>query len=59
MIDARDPADIRFDILKRSKKEYTAVKKSGGWVKSAVLGKSFRLVRKVTNNYPRFTLETR
>lgn len=59
VIDARDPDDIRFDILKRSKKEYTAVKKSGGWVKSAVLGKSFRLVRKVTNNYPRFTLETR
>lgn len=57
--DARDEDDIRFDILKWNKKEYTAAQKSGGWVKSAVLGKSFRLVRQVKHGYPRFTLEVR
>lgn len=59
VIDARDPEDIRFDILKRGRKGYAAVRKSDGWVKAAVLSKSFRLVRKVTGNYPRFVLEVR
>jgi Uma2 family endonuclease len=44
-IDARDQDDIQFDIYKRGKKEFTAVRKSGGWVKSTVLRKSFRLTQ--------------
>jgi Uma2 family endonuclease len=60
VIDAQDEGDIRFDIYKRGKKEYTANRKSDGWVKSTALGKSFRLTRKDDKNgYPRFTLEVR
>ncbi len=58
VIDARD-GEIEFDILKRAKKGYTAARKSDGWVKSAVFGRSFRLVRVVVNGYPRFKLEVR
>jgi Uma2 family endonuclease len=59
VIDARDSDDIRFDILKRARKGYTATRRSDEWVKSAVLGKSFRLVRTVLGGYPRFKLEIR
>jgi Uma2 family endonuclease len=60
VIDARDKDDIRFDIYKRGKKEYTATRKSGGWVKSAVLGKSFRLTQtEDEDGEPVFTLEVR
>jgi Uma2 family endonuclease len=59
VIDARDADDIRFDILKRGRKSYTAARKSDGWVKSAILGKSFHLVRTVVAGYPRFKLEVR
>ena len=52
VIDARDGDDIHFDILKRGRK-------SAGWLKSAVLGKSFRLTRTVVGGYPRFKLEAR
>jgi Uma2 family endonuclease len=45
LIDARDEDDIQFDIHKRGKKEFTPVRKSGGWTKSPVLGKSFRLTQ--------------
>jgi Uma2 family endonuclease len=59
VIDARkDP--LRFDILKRKGKEYTPTRRIGGWVKSAVLGRSFRLVA-FTNQlgHPDYTLEVR
>jgi Uma2 family endonuclease len=59
VIDARDTDDIQFDILKRGRKGYAAARKSDGWVKSAVLGKSFRLVKKVVAGYTRFKLEVR
>ena len=60
LIDAREEDDIRFDIYKRGPKEYTAARKSDGWVKSAVLGKQFRLTRKEgSHGYPRFKLEVR
>lgn len=32
VVDARDGSDIRFDIYKRGKKEFTAVRKTAGWV---------------------------
>ena len=60
VIDARDEDDIRFDIYKRGKKEFAAAKKSGGWSKSAVLGKSFRLTQvEDADGEPEFTFEFR
>jgi Uma2 family endonuclease len=60
LIDARDEDDVRFDVYKRGKKEFAATRKSGGWVKSAVLGKSFRLVQSEdAEGKPEFTLEVR
>lgn len=60
LIDARDEDDIRFDIYKRGKSEYAPVKKLSRWVKSPVLGKSFRLVQVAAEDgKPEFTLEVR
>ncbi|VTT99352.1 : Uma2 [Gemmataceae bacterium] len=58
VIDGRDEDDLRFDIFKRSKKEFTATRKQGGWVRSAVLERSFRLVL-AGGERPEFTLEVR
>lgn len=58
VIDGRDEDDLRFDIFKRSKKEFTPARKQGGWVKSAVLERSFRLVLSDSGT-PEFTLEVR
>jgi Uma2 family endonuclease len=60
LIDAREEDDIRFDIYKHGKKGYSAGRKHGGWVKSAVLGKSFRLTQSEDElGNPEFTLEVR
>lgn len=60
LIDARDEADIQFDIFKRGKKEFAATRKQGGWVKSAILERSFRLVQSEDDDgKPEFTLEVR
>jgi Uma2 family endonuclease len=42
VVDARG-ASVEFDIYKAGSKGFAAVRKSAGWVKSAVFGKSFRL----------------
>jgi Uma2 family endonuclease len=59
LIDARR-LPLTFDLCRHSSKGYTAARKSGGWVKSAVLGKSFRLSA-ATNGlgHPDYTLEVR
>jgi Uma2 family endonuclease len=60
VIDARNGGNVKFDIYKRGKKEYAATRKSGGWVRSAVLGKSFRLTQTEDDEgEPEFTLEVR
>ena len=60
LIDAREEDDIRFDIYKRGKKAFTANRKVDGWVKSGVLGKSFRLTQSEDEDGdPEFTLEVR
>lgn len=60
LIDARDEDDVQFDVYKRGKKEFVAAKKPGGWVKSAVLGQSFRLTyAEGADGNPEFTLEHR
>lgn len=38
--------DLIFDILKRGRNGYAAVRKQAGWLKSSVFGKSFRLTRR-------------
>jgi Uma2 family endonuclease len=45
IVDARTEKPS-FDILRRTANGYTAIRKQGGWVKSAVFGKAFRLTRK-------------
>ncbi len=60
LVDARGK-EIEFTIYKHSGKTYTATRtQPGGWVKSAVFGKSFRLIRgtDATGN-PEFTLEVK
>lgn len=59
LIDARREP-LRFDICKTGAKGFTNVRKSAGWVKSAVLGKSFRLLaKKNALGHPDFALEHR
>lgn len=54
----RDP--LTFDILRRTAKGYAATRKQDGWLKSAVFGKSFRLLQQLdARRHPEFTLETR
>jgi Uma2 family endonuclease len=44
LVDAR-PDAVTFDILRLSKKGYLTTRKQDGWMKSAVFGKSFRLMQ--------------
>jgi Uma2 family endonuclease len=60
LVDARDEDEIRLDIYKRGKGEFSSGRKADGWVKSGVLGKSFRLVQSEGDDgNPEFTLEVR
>jgi Uma2 family endonuclease len=60
LVDAREEP-LQFDILKLSAKGYSKTRKaSGGWLKSGVFGKSFRLTQsKDPLGNPQFTLEMR
>jgi len=60
LIDAREEDEIRFDVFKRNKKEFHESRKQQGWVKSGVLGKTFRLVQtEDAGGDPEYTLEVR
>jgi Uma2 family endonuclease len=48
--------EIRFDILVRKPRGYTAARKSAGWAKSHVLGKSFRLTATDDDDNPEYAL---
>ncbi len=51
---------LEFDLLRHTAKGYAVAKKQGGWVKSAVFGKSFRLTRETDEEgHPEFTLSVR
>ena len=51
---------LSFDILRRTTKGYTPVRKAGGWLKSAVFGKSFRLTpQKIGDDLPQCRLHVR
>lgn len=51
---------LTFDILRRGPKGYAAVRRSGGWLKSVVFGRSFRLTRREDAlGMPTYTLAVR
>ncbi len=59
LVDARQEP-LTFDILRHTAKGYVAIRKQGGWLKSAVFGKSFRLLQQTDRfGHPTFTLEVR
>jgi Uma2 family endonuclease len=50
----------RFDILRYTQRGYVPTRKQGGWIKSAVFGKSFRLIAGTDAlDHPEYTLEIR
>ena len=56
LIDARGE-QLQFQILKHTSKGYSVVATVSGWTKSAVLGKSFRLIAKTNHlGHPDFEL---
>jgi len=59
LVDARRQP-LAFDILRHTAKGYVPTRKTGGWLRSAVFGKSFRLTQQ-TDEFgdPAFTLEVR
>jgi Uma2 family endonuclease len=60
VIDARSDEPI-FELLKHGPKVYTAVRKqAGGWLRSEVIGRSFRLIQKQSRRgRPSYTLEVK
>src|SRR5262245_56195889 len=60
LVDARG-AEVEFTIYKHAGKKYAATRtQAGGWQKSAVFGKSFRVTRTTdASSNPEFTLEVR
>ena len=60
LVDARKE-QLSFEILKRGNRGFTSTRpRSGGWIKSAVLGQSFRITKAVDPiGNPQFTLEHR
>lgn len=58
LVDVRK--NVQFDILKHSRRGYSAVRQQDGWLKSTVFGKSFRLIRELNAlGHPDYTLEVR
>lgn len=59
LVDARK-APFRFDIYQYSPRGYVPTRKQGGWLKSAVFGKSFRLIKNSgPDGQPEFNLLVR
>jgi len=60
LVDAREARPV-LDILRRGPRGYiNARHQAGGWVRSQIFGKAFRLVRsKGPDGHPQFTLEHR
>ena len=52
--------EMEFDILRCTAKGYVPARKQGGWIKSAIFGKSFRLTRQADEDgNPEYILEIR
>lgn len=59
LADARGGA-VKFDILRRTRNGYGAIRKRAGWARSEVFGHWFRLSSGASSDgYPEFTLEAR
>jgi Uma2 family endonuclease len=59
LIDARKEP-LKFDILRHTPRGYVTTRKQDDWMKSVVLGRSFRLTRSTSDlGRPEFTLEMR
>jgi Uma2 family endonuclease len=59
LVDARREP-LRFDILRHSPKGYVATRKQGGWIKSGVFDKFFKLTQEVSRlGHAQFTLSVR
>jgi Uma2 family endonuclease len=59
LVDARGET-LEFTIFQRGPRGYVATRRQGGWLKSKVLGKSFRLIRHIDAlEHPEFTLEVK
>ena len=59
LVDARGE-QLAFDILRYAAKGYIASRKQGGWLKSAVFGRFFRLTQQMdTLGHPEYTLAAR
>jgi Uma2 family endonuclease len=59
LVDGRGD-DLEFQIFRRDSGGYTAVRKQGGWLKSRVFGRSFRLSRKLDDaGNPEYSLAVR
>lgn len=59
LVDARGER-IEFQILRHTARGYVATRPSGGWRKSAVFGKAFRLTRQLDDlRHPDFTLDVK
>jgi Uma2 family endonuclease len=59
LVDARGE-EPEFTILRRGPKDYAPARKQGGWLKSAVFGKSFRLTwQTAEDGNPEYTLGVR
>jgi Uma2 family endonuclease len=59
LVDARDDR-LEFDIFRHAARGYVATRKHGGWLKSGVFGKSFRLSRYLDDiGNPEFSLSVR
>jgi Uma2 family endonuclease len=59
LVDAR-PDPLVFDILRHTPKGYRNTPKKDGWIRSNVLGNSFRLMYQISAlGYPEYTLEVR
>ena len=59
LVDARE-ARLEFDIFRHESDGYVAMRKHGGWIKSGVFGKSFRLSRQIDDEgNPEYSLSVR
>jgi Uma2 family endonuclease len=59
IVDARKQPP-HFDVLRHTTRGFVASRKQRGWVKSAVFGKSFRLIQRASAlGHPKYNLEVR
>jgi Uma2 family endonuclease len=59
LVDVRQEP-LRFEILRRSAAGYVTTRRRGGWLKSAVFGRSFRLTQETNGlGHPEYTLAIR